>query len=126
MLYQYIEFPMSKIRSKIHDLFFSFPGDFCEVDLSEKDCSHDLCRGSSHCAPLILGGFRCELCPTSFPDSGTSGRPVSTQSPQLCTDCSDLQHHTRYCELTTRGFTANTFLLFPALQRRHHFKIKLQ
>ena len=103
-------------------------GELCEYSLSDKGCAHDMCKSGSHCSPLILGGFRCELCPPTevqVPGSAPVQR-LTTQRSDVCSDCADLEHHTTLCELTTRSFKDNTFLQFTSLNRRHRFKIKLQ
>ncbi|ELT95736.1 hypothetical protein CAPTEDRAFT_182594 [Capitella teleta] len=91
-----------------------FTGVHCEVPLDGGRldvCPEDACASPSQCALLIRGGFRCERCPSDI------------NAP--CQPCTEIEHHTPFCELTTRSFPRNSFLMFASLKRRHRFSIRM-
>ncbi|XP_064633793.1 cadherin EGF LAG seven-pass G-type receptor 2-like isoform X2 [Lineus longissimus] len=83
-----------------------FTGEQCQYDMRNtnyvKDsCPENVCRPPSRCVPETGGGFSCVGCPRK-------------------------DYHTEFCEVTTRGFTKGTFLMFPSLRRTHRFRIRLR
>ena len=98
--------------------FLLIAGEHCEIERRTQKysvCPPGVCKGThTRCTPLIRGGFRCELCA----DGDLGG--------DTCRDCAALDHHTPFCELTTRSFPRGSFLMYPSLRRRHRFNIRIK
>ncbi|XP_069062320.1 cadherin EGF LAG seven-pass G-type receptor 3 [Pleurodeles waltl] len=76
-----------------------FSGDNCEVDSKVGFCFPGVCRNGGTCTNLPEGGFQCQ-CP-----SGGFEKP--------------------YCELSTRSFPPNSFVMFRGLRQRFHMSLSL-
>ncbi|XP_069499437.1 cadherin EGF LAG seven-pass G-type receptor 3 isoform X2 [Ambystoma mexicanum] len=76
-----------------------FSGDNCEVDSGVGLCFPGVCRNGGTCTNLAEGGFQCH-CP-----SGSFEKP--------------------YCELSTRSFPPNSFVMFRGLRQRFHMSLSL-
>nr|AHY88472.1 fmi [Terebratalia transversa] len=82
----------------------NYTGGNCEIDtVGEKltDCPANICKGPSKCVKKIIGGFRCDECPSR-------------------------DYYNEYCEMTTRSFTHGSMLLFPSLKKRHRFRLSFK
>ncbi|CAI9730365.1 cadherin EGF LAG seven-pass G-type receptor 2 isoform X1 [Octopus vulgaris] len=80
-----------------------YTGKNCEMDLFQnfgKNCPKDICKPPSVCEPLEVGGFYCK-------------------------GCSGMDYHNKFCELTTRRFFKGSYLTFPSIKQRNHFKVQL-
>ncbi|GAB1601494.1 hypothetical protein Ahia01_000427800 [Argonauta hians] len=81
-----------------------FTGKNCEIDLYQNfgsKCPQNICKSPSVCEPLEVGGFYCKGCPST-------------------------DYHNKFCELTTRRFFKGSYLTFPAIKQRNHFKIQMK
>ncbi|KAG1669234.1 Protocadherin-like wing polarity protein stan [Nymphon striatum] len=78
-----------------------YTGKNCEISLLESKCRPDICQSDSVCHRTLLDGIHCENC-----SLGT-------------------EYHTKFCQLTARGFSSNTFLTFPSLKQRQRLHLKL-
>merc|ERR1719483_1939371 len=80
-----------------------YTGAHCEVDLSAPytalTCPAHQCLGSSHCSPLVGGGFTCDGCSHS-------------DDPQ--------------CRQTARHFPRGSYLTFPSIKTRNRFTIEMR
>ena len=77
-----------------------FDGKLCDIDLSGRQCSAELCQKPAQCAPLIDGGLTCRNC---------SGNPFYDDR----------------CTLRARSFTDGSYAAFPSLMQRDEFNITL-
>lgn len=66
-----------------------------------KNCPKNICKPPSVCEPLEVGGFYCK-------------------------GCSGMDYHNKFCELTTRRFFKGSYLTFPSIKQRNHFKVQLK
>ncbi|XP_022101231.1 cadherin EGF LAG seven-pass G-type receptor 2-like [Acanthaster planci] len=77
----------------------NFAGPNCEIDFKNGRCTDNLCKNGGLCRNFLLGGFEC-VCPGDDYDG-------------------DL------CEIRTRNFPENAFLMFRSLNRRVRFQMSL-
>jgi cadherin EGF LAG seven-pass G-type receptor 1 len=80
-----------------------FAGQLCEVDLTKKNCSSELCHSPAE----------CEVKPDN--DVGIK-----------CTNCSGNPYFDSLCRLTSRSFSEGAFSAFAALKQRVEFNISLE
>ncbi|XP_067133004.1 protocadherin-like wing polarity protein stan isoform X2 [Centruroides vittatus] len=79
-----------------------YVGERCETNVFKGRCSPNVCHGDSYCLNRKDGGFECLNCTY------------------------DELWRTPLCQLKSRSFLKDSYLMFPSLNRRHRFHIKLK
>ena len=77
-----------------------FGGERCQIDLSVSDCSQEMCEAPAKCRA-----------------DGESW---------TCDNCSDNEFNDRFCRLTSRSFSPQTYVAYPTLPQRVDLNISLE